>query len=253
MVENKLKAMLARGERPTQACVMSGSTYVAHNVAHAGADSVWIDLEHGPATVDRLADLVMAVGHENCPFVRVPSLEGGVVEKAVFDAGVHGVILPGVDTADEAAELVELCTHYAKLRARRPVGSPNASEECLAVVQIESVAGVENLEAICATPGLFGVLPGPGDLVVAFGDEPPADYADPVQSERLRNIIDVAHANDLYAALPAASRPQFEMVLDLGTDYTILPGYDMAWLMDGCRASLAMVREVLDERASTVS
>ncbi len=63
----KLKAMLERGERPTQACVMPGSTFVAHNVALLGAETVWIDLEHGPATIASLCDLVMAVGQTAVP------------------------------------------------------------------------------------------------------------------------------------------------------------------------------------------
>jgi hypothetical protein len=41
--------------------------------------------------------------------------------------------------------------------------------------------------------------------------------------------------------------------MDLGTDYTIVPGYDMLWMVDGCRAALEMVREVVAMRTSAVS
>jgi 4-hydroxy-2-oxoheptanedioate aldolase len=252
MIENKLKAMLERGERPTQACVMSGSTFITHNVAQIGADSVWIDLQHGPATIASLCDLVMAAGHENCPFVRVPSVDGGILEKAVVDAGVHGVICPMVDTPEQAAMLVEKCNDGAKIRKRRSVKSPLASEECLAVVQIESLKGFENLEAICATPGLFGILPGPTDLSVAFGGPVGPGYFDDAQVARLRRIIDVAHKHGLYVALPAMGRDQLNAVLDFGADWTILPGFDITWLLEGGRAALALVRDVLDERARTV-
>ena len=252
MIENKLKAMLERGERPTQACVMSGSTFIAHNVAQIGADSVWIDLQHGPATIASLCDLVMAVGHENCPFVRVPSADGGILEKAVVDAGVHGVICPMVDTPAQAALLVEKCNDGARIRKGRSVRSPLASEECLAVVQIESLKGFENLEAICATPGLFGILPGPTDLSVAFGGPVGPGYFDDAQAARLRRIIDVAHKHGRYVALPAMGRDQLNAVLDFGADWTILPGFDVTWLLDGGRAALALVRDVIDERARTV-
>lgn len=252
MIENKLKAMLERGERPTQACVMSGSTFVIHNIAQIGADSIWIDLQHGPATLTSLCDLVMAVGHENCPFVRIPSLDGGVLEKVVVDAGVHGVICPSVDTPEEAATLVETVAHGAKVRAKRSVGSQQASEECLTVAQIESVSGFENLEAICATPGLFGILPGPTDLSVAFGGPAAPGYFDEVQAARLRHIIEVAHDHGLYVALPAIGREQLRATLDFGTDYTIVPGFDMTWLLEGGRAALAMVHDVVDEHARAV-
>jgi 4-hydroxy-2-oxoheptanedioate aldolase len=253
MSENKLKAMLERGERPTQAAVMSGDLIVAHAVARMGADSVWIDLQHGPATIDRLCELVIAVGHENCPFVRVPSMEGGVLEKAVVDAGVAGVICPFVNTAEEAAELVETCNEGAAIRARSMVGYGGASDECLAVAQIESRAGFENLEAICATPGLFALLPGPTDLSVAFGGPALGDYTDEVQAERLRHIVEVAHAHGVYVALPARDREQFDLTLDFGTDYTIIPGFDMTWMRQGFQASLAMVNEALRDRAGTAS
>jgi 4-hydroxy-2-oxoheptanedioate aldolase len=250
VIENKIKAMLERGERPTQVVVMSGSTLVAQYVAQSGADSVWIDLQHGPATIGSLGDLVMAVGHDNCPFVRVPSLDRRLIEKAVFDAGVHGVICPSVDTADEAAELAEACRIAADMRARRPVVTSRGSTECVAVAQIESVAGFENLEAICATPGLFGLLPGPMDLSIAFGGPAQIDYTDEAALERLRWIIEVGHGHGLYVALPAKDRAQLDAVLELGTDYTIAPGYDLTWLIQGCRASVAMVGQALAERAS---
>ncbi len=251
MVPNKLKAMLERGERPTQACVMSGSTFVAHNVALLGADSVWIDLQHGPATIASLCDLVMAVGHDNCPFVRVPAIDGGILEKAVVDAGVAGVICPMVDTPEQAAELVEKCNDGARVRAGRSLVSPLVADECLAVVQIESRLGYENLEEICAIPGLFGVLPGPTDLSVAFGGTVGPNYFEREQEARLCRIVDVAHENGLYVSMPAMGREQINAVLDFGTDYTILPGFDMTWLMQGGREALALVQDVLTERAAT--
>jgi 4-hydroxy-2-oxoheptanedioate aldolase len=231
---------------------MSGSTFVVHNVAQLGADSVWIDLQHGPATIAQLCDLVMAVGHDNCPFVRVPSVGDGILEKAVVDAGVHGVICPMVDTPEQAAFLVEKCEDGARIRKGRTVRQALASDECLAVVQIETRQGLENLEAICATPGLFGILPGPTDLSVAFGGPVGPGYFDDAQVVRLRHIIDVAHDHGLYVALPAMGRDQLNAVLDFGTDWTILPGFDMTWLLEGGRAALALVQDVLDERSRTV-
>ncbi len=253
MIENKLKAMIQRGERPTQACVMSGSPITINNATLIGADSIWIDLQHGAAGIDQLAQLVMAVGHDNCPFVRVPSLHGGLVEKAVVDAAVHGVILPKCDTPEEAAELVEQCQDGARVRANRIVGSKQTSEEVLPVVQIESRQGFENLEAIMATPGLFAVLPGPTDLSVAFGGPTGTNYFLDEQVVRLRRIIDVAHDNGIYATLPAMSREDLHAALDFGIDYSILPGFDLTWMIEGGRAALAMVKDVLDERAQRAS
>ena len=50
----------------------------------------------------------------------------------------------------------------------------------------------------------------------------------------------------------ATARDQLNAVLDFGADWTILPGFDVTWLLDGGRAALALVRDVIDERARTV-
>lgn len=245
MAPNKFRAIIEDGGRPTQACIMSGSTYVARFIADLPeVDSVWVDLEHGPATVDRLFDLVAAVGHDNCPMVRVPSYDRGIIQKAVMDAGVHGVIVPGINTPEEAAGLAEICAHYAEIRRGRHSGVP---DECLAIIQIETVQGYENLEAILGVPGLFAVMPGPTDLSVAFGG-PARPYATEQNIAQLRHIVEVAHANGLYAGLVHSDREQMDLVLDIGTDYTIAPGIDMTWLVEGCRRGLALVDEVISER-----
>jgi hypothetical protein len=88
---------------------------------------------------------------------------------------------------------------------------------------------------------------------VAFGGPVGPGYFDEEQAARLRHIVDVAHAHGLYAALPAQGREQLEAVLDFGTDYTILPGFDMKWMLDGGRASLELVREVLEDRSRFAS
>ncbi|MDQ4111253.1 MAG: aldolase/citrate lyase family protein [Actinomycetota bacterium] len=160
-------------------------------------------------------------------------------------AGVAGVICPMVDTPARAAELVEKCNDGARVRAGRSLVSPLVADECLAVVQIESRLGYENLEEICATPGLFGVLPGSTDLSVAFGGTVGPNYFEREQEARLRRIVDVAHENGLYVSMPAMGREQINAVLDFGTDYTILPGFDMTRLMQGGREALALVQDVL--------
>lgn len=236
MMDNKLKTMVTRGQHPTVVFVSSGSTWTAHSVSQMDFDSVLIDLQLGPAGIDRLFDLVMAVGHQNCPLVRVPSIERGLIEKAV-EVGVHGVVCPSIDTAEEAAVLVEACRH-------------SRVTECLPIAQIESVSGYENLEEICATPGLFALLPGPKDLSIAFGGPPRIDFTDENAVARLQRIIDVAHKYGLYVTVPALDRTQLQMVLDWGSDYVTVPGFDLSWITAGAQNSLAVVRDVLAERSS---
>jgi 4-hydroxy-2-oxoheptanedioate aldolase len=250
--ENKLKAMLERGQRPTLVTVTTGNPFVAHTLAQLGADGVWIDLESGPAGTERMFELVVAVGHENCPIVRVPSMDGGLVEKAVVHVGVHGVICPMVDTPEQAAELVEHCAEGTMLRARSTAPASAGRAECVAIAQIETVSGFENVEAICATPGLFALMPGPVHLSLSFGGPGEMDLTSEVALGRLRHIVEVAHAHGVYVALPTRTREQFEAVFDLGTDFDVLV-HDIDWMSAGCRAAIAMAKEVAAERAGVAS
>lgn len=233
MVENKVRAAMQRGEFPIQVFHMSGSTYLANAVAGLGFDSMLVDLQHGPTTMGDLFDLVMVIGPELCPMVRVPSSEIGVLEKAV-EAGVHGVICPSVDTPQEAERLVAAC------RTSRSV-------DVMAIAQIESVPGFDALEAIVSTPGLDALLPGPSDLSVAYGGPPGLDYTGEASIRRLRHIIDVAHDHGLKVTLPATDRVSFETILGWGIDWVTFAG-DTVWVPRAGSAVLAEARDVLATR-----
>lgn len=233
MFENKIRVALDEGRVPIQAFVMSGSTMVTRAMAEIGFDSLLLDMQHGPVDRMHLFDLVAVAGVDSCPMVRVPSSEISHIESAV-EARVHGVIVPTVGTAEEAARTVELCQH-------------SRFGDCLSIIQIESVAGYENLEEIYSVPGLDAVLPGPSDLSVSFGGPPGLDYEGAVSVERLRRIIDEAHAHGLKVTLPAVDRKSMDILLSWGIDWITLIG-DMAWMAQGGRAQIADVQAAVASR-----
>jgi 4-hydroxy-2-oxoheptanedioate aldolase len=231
--DNKLRKALDEGRVPIQAFVMSGSTMVTRAMAEAGFDSLLLDMQHGPTDRMHLFDQVAIAGVDSCPMVRVPSSEIGHIESAV-EARVHGVIVPTVGTAEEAARTVELC----KL---------SRFGDCMSVIQIESVKGYENMEEIYSVPGLDAVLPGPSDLSVSFGGPPGLDYETPISVERNRRIIDVAHEHGLKVGLVAPDRKSMDILLSWGVDWIVLLG-DMAWIAQGGRAQTADVQAAVAAR-----
>ncbi|HEX9157257.1 MAG TPA: aldolase/citrate lyase family protein [Syntrophales bacterium] len=159
---------------------------VAWMAYHAGLDYIMLDLEHGPyamETVDDIFKVGRALGL-GC-FVRVPELSRGYVSR-IMDAGATGVMVPMLESAEEARRLVAW-SKYAPLGSRGFGGvgghtsyaviGPEATatfmarsnSETLAIAQIETRRAIEEVDAIAATPGIDALLIGPNDLAISLG------------------------------------------------------------------------------------
>jgi 4-hydroxy-2-oxoheptanedioate aldolase len=213
------------------------SSLTAEAAALAGPDYVVADQQHGaldPATL--MAMLAAVAGAGVPPLVRVARNEPFAIGQAL-DLGAQGVIVPMVESGEEAARAVEACRYapegirsFGALRA-------GAGERPLCLVMIETRAGLEQAAEIAATPGLDGIYIGPSDLALSLGlqptlrlEHPPvlealavihAACADagivagvhclaaedvPAQSERFRMVTAGADALHLQGALAAAMR-----------------------------------------------
>ena len=179
--ENRVKRLLASGRAAWGIGAVDESEYSAKLAIDCGADFLWIDLEHRPYGVSEVRWLPILCRQKGvAPLVRVPNLDGGVIKKAL-DIGANTVMVPQVGTVDEAKRAVE----YAKYppqgsRGITPTWTtfmdvswddylPAANAETCVVVQIESPAGIANLDAIAAVDGVDVVFAGPSDLSASLG------------------------------------------------------------------------------------
>jgi 4-hydroxy-2-oxoheptanedioate aldolase len=134
--------------------------------------------------------------------------EPGLIMR-VLDLGAAGVIVPLVDSAEEAARAVEACRYppegtrsYGPSRAALVVGSSvpaDLAAAALCFVMIETRNGLEQVEEIAATPGLDGIYIGPSDLSLALGLTP--GVGGPPLEEAIARVRDVAHAHGLIAGM----------------------------------------------------
>jgi len=150
-------------------------------LAGAGYEWLLLDTEHSANEVPMvLCQLQACMEHRVMPIVR-PPVNDPVAIKRLLDAGVQTLLLPMVDTPEQAADAVA-ATRYPPAGIRGFASASRASrfgrvsdyharahEELCVLVQIESRLGMDNLEAICAVPGVDGVFIGPGDLSAAIG------------------------------------------------------------------------------------
>ena len=156
---------------------------IALLVRNAGLDFFMVDMEHSSHSFESIADIMRTArlaGVEG--FVRVPELSKAFVSRAL-DAGATGVMVPMIETVEQARQFV----HWGKFA---PVGGrgfssageqtgyrgadaveymPRANEETILIAQIESEAGVRNIDAIAAVEGIDACLIGPNDLANSLG------------------------------------------------------------------------------------
>jgi 4-hydroxy-2-oxoheptanedioate aldolase len=150
-------------------------------VAGAGFDWLLLDMEHAPNELPMVqAQLQAATGGTAHPIVR-PPWNDMVVIKRLLDIGAQSLLIPYVQTAEEARNAVAY-TRYPPHGVRGFATGPRANhfgritdyvqtyaEELCVLVQVETRQGLDNLEAIATVAGVDGVFIGPADLAAALG------------------------------------------------------------------------------------
>ena len=174
MRRNPILEAKQTGRRAIGAWLTVGSSFTAETMARAGLDCVVVDLQHGSVGWADLGAIIQAIdGAGSCAVVRVPWNDQPSIMRAL-DFGAAGVIVPMVSTPQEArsaADAVRYPPHG--VRSFGPtrgyyVDDPNRIEPaCL--VMIETKAGLENIAAIAATPGVDGLFVGAADLGLDLG------------------------------------------------------------------------------------
>ncbi len=168
----------------------------------AGVDFVIWDLEHTGWTTETVREVMAGARLGRAwPMVRVPRAEYHLIAP-VLDAGAMGVMVPMVETPEQAVLIVEATKYppagkrgfgavYPDMLTDGPAGWMDASNrETLVWPLIETVAGIENAEAIFATPGIDGVWLGFHDLACSFGT--PGQFDRPEFRQAVEHLLEVS-------------------------------------------------------------
>jgi len=252
MREARLRAVWAEGGCGLSAWLMSPAAVQAELLATLDWDAITLDMQHGIVDYAAAVTLLQAISSTSAtPLVRVPANDPSAIGK-VLDAGAYGVICPLVNTAEEAAALVRACRYppdgersYGPQRAVAYAGDDyvtEANDTVLVIAQIETVAAVENLDGILATPGLDAIYIGSADLAFSMGKEPVIDFSDPETIEVHREIIAAAHHHGVRVGLYAAVGSDVRFCLDRGADFVTL-ATDHALLVGAAARLKAAARE----------
>ncbi|WP_110693782.1 HpcH/HpaI aldolase family protein [Salinicola halophyticus] len=232
-----------------------GTGYATEILATTGFDWLLIDGEHAPNTVPSVLAQLQAIApyaiapdtitpntittYACAPVVRTVNHDPALI-KQLLDIGAQTLMIPMVDTAEQAAKLVA-ATRYPPHGFRGVGGGltratrwdsvedylARAHEELCLVVQVESQSGVDNAEAIAATEGVDAVFVGPVDLSTGVGHAGNPNHPD-VQ-KMIRHTLEVTHAAGKAAGILAPAEVDAKRYAEWGFDF-IAVGIDISLL-----------------------
>jgi 2-dehydro-3-deoxyglucarate aldolase/4-hydroxy-2-oxoheptanedioate aldolase len=182
-IENRFKTWLTgEGPRPPLGTwLMSAGPATAEALGHSGFDFLVVDMEHVPIEVSDLAHILRAVGCTPADAVVRLAWNDQVLVKRVLDAGAQTIMLPFVQTAEEARLAVSYAkyppmgvrgvaaVHRGSRFGRAADYLKRANDAVAVIVQLETPEAIERLPEIAAVPGLDALFVGPGDLAAAMG------------------------------------------------------------------------------------
>jgi 4-hydroxy-2-oxoheptanedioate aldolase len=209
--ENRLRRIWREGGTAVNGWLHVPSSFSAEVMAHAGWDSLTIDMQHGPVDYGSLVPMLQAISTtDTVPVVRVPWYDPGLIMQ-VLDAGCYAVICPMVNSREQAEAFVGACRYppagyrsYGPYRASLYGGedyTDHADDTVVTMAMIETHEALENLEEILGVHGLDAAFVGPSDLGQSLGHGPGMDRGEPAVVEAIERVLTAARRHGLAAGI----------------------------------------------------
>jgi len=219
-----------------------GHPTVVEAAGRAGFDFVVVDTEHTTMGLETVAELVRtADGIDGLGVFVRPAWNDPVRIKRILDVGVDGILVPMIDTPDDARELVE-ATRYPPDGIRGVAGGRAAGygekfheyvteghRELLTVAQIETATGVENADEIAAVDGIDSLFVGPADLSASLGVF--GQWESPELREAMGRVIEAGSAAGTPVGTLVVRGEDVADRVDVGFDYQ-MAGKDTTTLIE---------------------
>ncbi len=213
MRENTVKRAWREGRVTYGAWLTVPSAFSAEVMAHQGFDWLCIDMQHGLIDYQVGVSMLQAISTtETVPFARVPWNEPGIIGK-MLDAGAYGIIIPMVNTPDEARAAVGACRYvpdgyrsFGPVRAAYYAGADygqHANEEIACIPMIETAKALGQIDEILSVPGIDAVYVGPADLSLTLGLPPRMDNEDESFEEARLAIAEACRRHGVIAGIHA--------------------------------------------------
>jgi len=253
-MKTRVKDRLRTREMSFGSWLSLGSEPAAEIMARAGFEWLVVDMEHAPIGVAEAARLIRIVDLAGLPAIcRLPSQDPALI-KNVLDAGATGVMLPMIETREQAERAVAASRYppngWRGVGLGRAQGYGNRFEayraeqadHVVVVAMIETRPGVENVQAIAATPGIDGLLIGPYDLSGSLGHIGELNH--PAVETAKRTILEAAEAAGIGSGLHVVHPSEASIRQAVRDRYSFLAlGVDMILLDHAARRAVEVASE----------
>jgi 4-hydroxy-2-oxoheptanedioate aldolase len=258
LLRNAAREKLDAGELALGVIIRQARTVdIAPIMKAAGYDWLFLDLEHNSMDLDTAVQIsVAALGVGIAPVARVPAGQLWMATR-VLDGGGLGIVMPHVDTVEEAQRVAEALRYpplghrsvagglphlgYAKHGLADTCAAINAAT--LVVVMLETPTAIANADAIAAVPGIDSLLIGTNDLAMELGI--PGNFADERIVAAYQTVIDACRAHGKFAGIGGiADRELLRRYIGMGVRL-VLPGSDFSFMSSAASECAAAMRACL--------
>ncbi|MEM9682901.1 MAG: aldolase/citrate lyase family protein [Pseudomonadota bacterium] len=236
---------------------MVRSGEIAKIAKACGHDWLFIDMEHAPLTLEKAVEIsVAAIDTGITPIVRVPGHEAFHISR-VLDGGAMGIVVPHVNTAEEARRAVDAC-RFAPLGHRSAMGgyvqlgfdsvpireaAAFMNDNTLLSVMIETPEAVENVEEIAAVDGIDVIYIGSNDLLMEMGL--PGQFEHEALHAAAQRIIDASLANGKFPGIGGIRGAEMaEKFVRMGSRF-LTTHSDLAFMMEAATARAQLLRDAV--------
>ena len=235
---------------------LTRSVEIAKAMAAAGFDWLFLDMEHGVMSLEACAQIsTTALDAGIAPIARVPNGEYAIATRAL-DNGALGIVMPHVNTAAEAREVVDrlkyppighrsmggIGPHYELRSAtsREAAAALNAAN--LTIVMLETPTAIANAEEIAGVPGIDVLLIGTNDLCAEMGIH--GDFGNEQVSEAYRRMIAAARKHGKFPGMAGVyNETLMPRYIEMGARF-VLGGQDAAFLTSGAAQRAEFLRKL---------
>ena len=256
-VRNVARERLDRGELSLGVGVrLTRSVEIAPAMQAAGFDWLFLDLEHGTMSLDAAAQIaVAALDAGIAPLVRIPNGEYAMATR-MLDNGALGIVVPHVDSGDEAREIVQRLKyppvghrsvggwgpHYGLRSVTVGEGARILNAATMIIAMLETPTAIENAAAIAAVPGIDVLLIGTNDLCAEMGI--PGEFGHERVADAYRKMIAAAKQHGKHPGMAGvydhAIMPRY---IEMGARF-ILSGNDASFVMASAANRSGFLRQI---------
>lgn len=250
--QNRFKKAILSGQQQIGLWTTLPNAYTTEILCDAGFDWLLLDTEHSPSDLRTVTSQLQAGERGSASLIVRPAKNDSVLIKQYLDAGAQTLLLPMVNSAEEARAAVA-ATRYPPEGIRGVAGMTRASrfgriagyptiaaQEICVLVQVESQQALDEIENIAAVDGVDGIFIGPADLAASLG------FAGQLQNETVVAEIESAIKRIIAAGKPAGilsnNKAFLAKCIELGTTFTAV-GIDMDLLLSGAEQLAAHFKE----------